>query len=211
MSFAAETTRIYGASAIPVHNGRTPLSSRDIPQGQFVFTAGRLWDEGKNVATLDAAAARLEVPFQAAGPISGPNGATARFANVDVLGALNQTRLAALYSARPIYASAALYEPFGLSVLEAAQAGCALVLSDIPTHREMWGGAAIFVPARQQEAFATAIDDLLRDPDERQQLGSLAAARARQYTPSRMARSMSDIYAQLCRASNDRTELAGAA
>ena len=38
------------------------------PQGDFVFTAGRLWDEGKNVATLDRAAARLRRPFLAAGP-----------------------------------------------------------------------------------------------------------------------------------------------
>ena len=41
----------------------------------------------------------------------------------------------------------ALYEPFGLAVLEAAQAGCALVLSDIPTFRELWDGAALFVAA----------------------------------------------------------------
>ena len=41
----------------------------------FAFTAGRLWDEGKNVAALDRAAARLGVPFQAAGPLDGPNGA----------------------------------------------------------------------------------------------------------------------------------------
>ncbi len=47
---------------------------------------------------------------------------------------------------RPIFVSTSLYEPFGLAVLEAAQAGCPLVLSDIATFRELWDGAAIFFP-----------------------------------------------------------------
>ena len=46
-----------------------------------------------------------------------------------------------------IYALPARYEPFGLSALEAALSGCALVLGDIPSLREIWGPAAIYVPA----------------------------------------------------------------
>jgi glycosyltransferase involved in cell wall biosynthesis len=196
IAFAAETARIYDAK-VPVnavHNGRSIMSSARVPQGQFVFTASRLWDEGKDVATLDAAAGRLRVPFQAAGPTRGPNGASARFDHLELLGEIGAVRMAGLYSARPVYASAALYEPFGLSVLEAAQAGCALVLSDIPTHREIWNGAAIFAPLRDARAFADAIQDLIDDPDEREQLGRLAQARARFYTPDRMARGMAEIY-----------------
>lgn len=211
IAFAAETTRIYDVEATAVHNGRTPMWSRDIPRGEFIFTAGRLWDEGKNVAVLDAAAARLSVPFQAAGSIEGPNGTRAQLSHIKSLGALADTRLAALYAARPIYASAALYEPFGLSVLEAAQAGCALVLSDIPTHREMWSGAAIFVPARDDRAFASAIQDLLEDLDEREELGRLAAARSAHYTPGRMARSMAEIYGRVAARAGEPVALAGAA
>ncbi|HZU51890.1 MAG TPA: glycosyltransferase family 4 protein [Sphingomicrobium sp.] len=210
IAFAADTTRIYGTPAIAVHNGRTPLSSRAIPQGGFVFTAGRLWDEGKNVATLDAAAGMVDTPFQAAGPLEGPNGTKASVRHMEPLGMLSEARLAGLYAARPIYASAALYEPFGLSVLEAAQAGCALVLSDIATHREMWGGAAVFVPATNPEAFASAIGDIMADADEREQLGRLAAARATHYTPTRMARGMAEIYARVI-GSSAPVELAGAA
>lgn len=211
IAFAAETARIYGVRAAAVHNGRRPAWTREIPQGQFVFTAGRLWDEGKNLATLDAAAARVRVPFQAAGAQRGPNGAQVELRHVEALGPLTHTRLSGLYAARPIYASAALYEPFGLSVLEAAQAGCALVLSDIPTHREIWGGAAIFVSPRDDRALASAIQDLLDDPDEREQLGRLAAARSAHYTPARMARGMADIYARVAHRSADRALLAGAA
>jgi len=176
-----------------------------------VFTASRLWDDGKNVATLDAAAARIRAPFQAAGATWGPNGAGIRLDNIDALGELSATRVCGLLSARPIYASAALYEPFGLSVLEAAQAGCALVLSDIATHREIWGGAAVFVATRDDSAFAAAIGDLLADRDERAQLGQLARARASHYTPERMARGMADIYARLDARETQPSSMAGAA
>jgi glycosyltransferase involved in cell wall biosynthesis len=215
ISFAAETARIYDVpgAVSAVHNGRRPVTFSRIPKGEFVFSASRLWDEGKNVATLDAAAAQLDVPFQVAGATQGPNGASIQVSHLQALGELSPTRVAGLLSARPVYASAAVYEPFGLSVLEAAQAGCALVLSDIATHREIWGGAAIFVPARDSEAFAAAIHDVLADPDERQQLGQLARARASLYTPERMARGMADIYARLLRdrAASPPAQMAGAA
>jgi len=210
-AFAARTARIYGVGerVLAIHNGRRPAGAGAFRQADFVFTASRLWDEGKNVATLDRAAARLNVPFQAAGPVCGLNGATAVLENVCALGALSRPRLAALFAARPIFASAALYEPFGLSVLEAARAGCALVLSDIPTHRELWGGAAIFVPARDDRAFASAIQSLLDDPQERVKRGRRARMRACHYTPERMARAMAGIYLRVAQPA--RLQMAGAA
>ena len=210
IAFAAETARIYGVEVQAVHNGRAPLNSPAIPQGHFVFTAGRLWDEGKNIATLDAAAGNLQVPFQAAGSTIGPNGSAIHLRHMDILGFLGEAQLAGVFAARPIYASAALYEPFGLSVLEAAQAGCALILSDIPTHREIWNGAAILLPPRESSAFASAISDLISDPGERQQLGELARARAQHYTPERTARGMANIYARFAD-TRAQLDLAGAA
>ena len=201
IAFAAETARIYDVP-VPVnavHNGRRSMTFGRVPQGEFVLTASRLWDEAKNVATLDAAAGRIGIPFQAAGPTDGPNGAAIRLQHLQALGEISPTRMAGLLSARPVYASAALYEPFGLAALEAAQAGCALVLSDIPSHREIWSGAALFVSARDADAFAGAIQDLFDDPDERQQLGQLALARSQLYSPERMARGMTDIYARVTR------------
>jgi glycosyltransferase involved in cell wall biosynthesis len=180
-------------------------------QGDFVLTVSRLWDEGKNVATLDAAAARIKAPFEAAGALVGPNGARVNLEHIRALGEVGPERLSTLLAARPVFASAALYEPFGLSVLEAAHAGCALVLSDIPTHREMWSGAAIFVPALESDSFASAIGDILGDPEERRDLGQLARARARLYTPERMARGLADIYARVARPFVTHSAIAGAA
>ncbi|MGE5562274.1 MAG: glycosyltransferase family 4 protein [Bacillota bacterium] len=199
MAFAEATRRAYGLDrpVVAVHNGRTARETRLLPQGEFVLTAGRLWDEGKNVATLDRAAALIDARFQAAGPTQGPNGAAVSLDRLILPGPLSEERLAGLLAARPIYASAALYEPFGLSVLEAAQAGCALVLSDIPTHRELWDGAAVFVDARDDRGFADAIGGLLGDRARRDELGRRAREHARQYTPERMARGMAEIYARV--------------
>lgn len=215
IAFAAQTARAYDLKSpvFSVHNGRRIAVLPDLPAGDFAFTAGRFWDVGKNAATLDRAAARIDVPFQAAGPVRGPNGAVIELRNIRSVGSLSTARMAGLFGARPVFASAALYEPFGLTALEAAQAGCALVLSDIATHREMWDGAALFVPALDDAGFASAIRDLIEDSDERDQLGQLARARAQHYSPERMARGMADIYARViaeCAAEQPIT-LAGAA
>ena len=198
-AFADATQRAYSFDrpVLTVHNGRTAREVRPLPQGDFVFTAGRLWDEGKNIATLDRAAKRIDVPFQGAGPTHGPNGASVAPQHLITLGELSEARIAGLLAARPIYASAALYEPFGLSVLEAAQAGCALVLSDIATHRELWDGAAVFVDPSHDSAFAAAIDQLLIDREHRNALGKRARERSRHYAPDRMARAMAEIYARV--------------
>ncbi len=198
-AFAAHLARAYGLSRPVqcVHNGRRALPMKKRGPEDFVFTVGRLWDDGKNVRTLDEAASRLHVPMEAIGPLNGPNGAAASFENLHTPGELPLGRIAERLAQRPIFVSSALYEPFGLSVLEAAQAGCALVLSDIPTFRELWGGAAIFVGADDPQGFATAIEQLLANPTRRADLAIAARMRALRYTPEAMASRMAQIYADL--------------
>jgi glycosyltransferase involved in cell wall biosynthesis len=166
----------------------------------FAFTAGRLWDEGKNVAALDRAAAGLAVPLYAAGPTQGPNGAGIGFEHVRALGSLGEKELARWLAAKPVFVSAALYEPFGLAVLEAAAAGCPLVLSDIPTFRELWDGAARFVPAMDHAGFTRIVGEIVGDDALRAELGRAAKERSGLYTVDAMASKMLAIYRELAAA-----------
>ncbi len=195
-AFAAAVQAAYRLPGRPqvVHNGRAPMTLSPAPQKNVAFTAGRLWDAGKNLAVLDAAAARLPVPVRAAGPVAGPNGDAVALRNLELLGNLPEPALAAEFAARPIFVSAALYEPFGLAVLEAAQARCARVLSDIPTFRELWDGAACFVPPDDAEGFARAIVALLADPERRAVLGAAAQERSARYSVRAMTQGMLDLY-----------------
>jgi glycosyltransferase involved in cell wall biosynthesis len=196
-AFAEATARAYRLPRpLVVHNGRSHAADGGTCREPMVFTSGRLWDEGKNVAVLDAAAARIDAPLYAAGPLQGPQGDEVRLRHARALGRLPARAVGGWLAKAPIFASAARYEPFGLGVLEAAHAGCALVLSDIPTFRELWRGAAVFVPAGRPEAFAEAFRALLADPEEAEWLGRLARVRAGRYGVERMTAGMLDIYRQ---------------
>jgi glycosyltransferase involved in cell wall biosynthesis len=205
-AFADATCRTYGLREAPhvVHNGRSVVAARpDRPafSASFAFTAGRLWDEGKNLAVLDRAAARLSLPMVAAGPLAGPNGARIDLRNLKTLGQLSEGEIARWLKPAPVFVSSALYEPFGLAVLEAAQACCPLVLSDIPTFRELWDGAALFVAPDDDRAFAEAVDEIVADPSLRARLGTAACKRARDYSVEAMAAGTFEIYRSLLVAS----------
>jgi glycosyltransferase involved in cell wall biosynthesis len=199
-AFAAETQEVYGLDQPPavVLNGRerSRLKAAD-DLGDFVFTAGRLWDEGKGLAVLDRAAARISTLVVAAGPLSGPHGQSIPLPHIRSLGRVDDAEVARRLAQRPVFVSPSLYEPFGLAVLEAAQVGCALVLSDIPTFRELWGGAAVFTPPGDDRALADAVQSLMLQPELRAELGQAARVRARRYKVSALAGRLNDLYRSL--------------
>jgi glycosyltransferase involved in cell wall biosynthesis len=201
-AFAAATARTYGLRHPPlvINNGRRALTDPALAPSvpaDFAVTAGRLWDEGKDMATLDRAAARLPIPVLAAGDARGPNGAQAQLRNLRQLGRLSDTELARILEARPIFVSPARYEPFGLAVLEAAQAGCALVLSDIPGFRELWDGAAEFVRPGDDAILAERVQHIATDRERRATLGVAARRRAERYTVETQVAAMLAAYRRL--------------
>ncbi len=141
---------------------------------RLVVGAGRLWDAAKNAAALRAAAPAIDgrVVLLGAGGELGP---------------LPQAELLGWLRRAAVFAAPARYEPFGLAALEAACSGCALVLGDIPSLREVWGAAAAYVPPDDPEALAAAANRLLDDPERRMVAAGAAAARARRYTAGAMA------------------------
>jgi glycosyltransferase involved in cell wall biosynthesis len=65
-------------------------------------------------------------------------------AGVRLLGRLEDEVLAALYSGAAGFVYPSIYEGFGLPPLEAMACGCPVAVSDIPAHREVFGGAAMY-------------------------------------------------------------------
>lgn len=202
-SFAVAAREIYREASPPavVYNGRSDSAGEGLAaeRAETVFTCGRLWDEAKNAAVLDAAAERTAAPILAAGAVQNPRGEAITLRHLQLLGELTSEAVRQHLDESGIFVSAALYEPFGLGTLEAAQRGCALVLSDIPTFRELWSGAAVLVDPRDPQAFAAAVERLLDAPHERVEWGQRARQRAAAFTAAKMAARTLAVYGQVSR------------
>jgi glycosyltransferase involved in cell wall biosynthesis len=196
----------YGplADAAVIPNGRDASAFTPSAKKPFVLAAGRLWDEAKNVGALARVAPRLPWPVRVAGDARSPDGGEAEYPNVELLGKLPPSALAERLGRASVYALPARYEPFGLSALEAGLAGCALVLGDIPSLREVWGDAALFVAPDEGDALAGALNRLIENDDLRASMAEKARRRALAYTPERMARGYLDVYDRLLAARQDR-------
>jgi glycogen synthase len=173
--------------------------------GGFVLGSGRFWDAGKNLAALDAAAEGLAWPVVVAGDLG--EGPAPRHACAT--GVLDRAALGALRQQAPIYAAPAIYEPFGLGILEAALDGCALVLGDIPSLRELWEDTAIFVDPRDPRALHEVLACLIEAPQVREDLAARARERAAEYPIERTAAAYRALYETLLHTEADRPRIPG--
>jgi glycosyltransferase involved in cell wall biosynthesis len=201
LSALDETYGPRGAPSTVIPNGLPLAPEPSVEKRDVILSAGRLWDRGKNVEAVIAVAPALPWPVWLAGEeaLEG-RAASSEEEGVRRLGRLSSAAMAAAYETASIYALPARYEPFGLSILEAAQRGCALVLGDIPSLRENWEGAARFVAPEDGEALAAALRELAGDARARAALARAAARRAERFTARAMGAATLEIYAGLVRA-----------
>jgi glycogen(starch) synthase len=190
-----------GARGRVIANGADGPAFRPRHKHPIVLSAGRMWDEAKGLQALVDVAAEVPWPIRVAGPTGAPGVPAPAPANdgrrVQLLGELGRDALADEMAHAAIYALPARYEPFGLSVLEAALCGCALVLGDLDTLREVWGDRATYVPPDDREALAYALGALIDDETELRRQAERAREHARQLTPERMAVAYRDLYLEM--------------
>jgi glycosyltransferase involved in cell wall biosynthesis len=188
-------TLIHNGTPMPTGRKRS-YTDRNRPVGgekeALILGAGRFWDPAKNLAALDAAAEGLQWPVVVAGELG--EGVTNHAAST---GVLSSPQLARLRARATIYAAPALYEPFGLGILEAAADRCALVLGDIPSLRELWSDAAIFVDPRDPKALREALSGVAGDRWLRTALADRARRRAASYSIDRVASAYRRLYRNL--------------
>jgi glycogen synthase len=182
-----------------IPNGRDPSIYWQGRKDNFILTAGRVWDEAKNIAALREIADDLPWPVCVAGEETSPDGASADAGGLMPLGKLHPRALAGWFARADVYCLPALYEPFGLSALEAALSGCALVLGDIPSLREVWGDAATYVDPHDPVSIGERLIELIESPAERLTFARRARQRVAHYTPLRMGEGYVNAYQQLLR------------
>lgn len=172
----------WKGDGLVIRNGLPPADTPPASRRHGVLAAGRVWDAAKNIAVLDEVAPHVHCPVSIAGDAAGPDGSRRPPRHAAYLGPLPREAVLARMNEAAIYALPARYEPFGLSVLEAAQRGCALVLGDISTLRELWEGAAVFVRPDDRSGLTRALNRLVHDHAARQRLAHAARLRATRYT-----------------------------
>jgi glycosyltransferase involved in cell wall biosynthesis len=64
--------------------------------------------------------------------------------------------------------------------------GCALVLGDLDTLRELWDGAAAFVDTHDEQPLHDAVMELIRNPLLRHDMAARALMRAQRYSTEAM-------------------------
>lgn len=189
--------------ALVVHNGRSPsLFNPHASKESVAVTVGRLWDSGKNAGLL--LREDMPVPVHIVGADRHPELQNAAFAveelrpNIHLEPQQDEKALSAIFSRAAIYGATSRYEPFGLAPLEAALSRCALVVSDIPTFRELWDGAAVFFRNDDAPHLRETLEALTSDSGLCRRYANLAYDRARRdYSAARMVDDYVELYRSL--------------
>ncbi len=200
LAMLAEAEELYGPfqNHLVIQNGRDISLFRYAPKEPFIFSMGRLWDEAKNIKLLTEVAATLSWPVFVAGNAQHPaTGEVLNLPNVHFLGHLSQTEIADYLSRAAIFCLPAKYEPFGLSALEAGLSGCALVLGNIPSQKEIWQHAATYVNPEDPEQLKSTLAKLIHDEFIRNIFSFRAITVGLQYSAAQMASEYEQVYQQL--------------
>lgn len=114
--------------------------------------------------------------------------------NASFMGSVDHDALPSVYQGASLFVTSSRSEGFGLSLLEALSAGCAVVASDIQPHRELvthgFNGLLYGNPSELRNQLV----ELLADPTEARRLGSAGMARAREFSWESVARRVLRAY-----------------
>ena len=186
-----------------IWNGRSPeLFAPYLDKQPYAVSVGRVWDFGKNAALLT----RIESPWPIylAGNNQDPNAPINAHAlhlgdgRLIFKGVLAEAELRRLYAGASLYIATSQYEPFGLAPLEAALSRCAILASDMPSLREVWGDAAIYFRNNDPKHLEATMYDVCAQPRVLDDFASRAFNRARStFTADRMAEQYLAMYRSL--------------
>ena len=164
---------------------------------QLIAASGSYDSSAHNLPALARVAPRLSWPVFMLTNAPTVTALNVPLVNVHFLGQLSTNDRMAVLARAGIFVCAARAAGTELDVLEAAHAGCALVLGDVPELREEWDRHAMFVDPDDDESLHGAVTFLMRDIDARTDLASRARRRAATFSPDRAAAAYLAIYIEL--------------
>lgn len=187
--------RHYGPfrSSSLIYNGVSSTILHQQEKEHYFFSIGRYWDEAKNLPFLQKAAPKLPWPLKLAGESSIGQGGS----YLDGLGKLNRQQINQQLSGAIGYISPSFYEPLGLATLEAATQGCILLLSDIDTHHEIWGDAALYFDPESPGSLALQAQRLKTEAGLADSLRKQALEKSRQYSLDNLVQAYLTLYSRL--------------
>ena len=103
------------------------------------------------------------------------------------------------YNLAEFFVYISLYEGFGLPPLEAMACGTPVLASDIPTHKEMLGDAAMYVAPTNTKQIAERIEALLTTPPDRNETAEKSLKRAALYSWEKAAGEYRDVMGMLAK------------
>ena len=116
--------------------------------------------------------------------------------SVTFAGYLNEpSRIQELLYSSKLFLFPSKNEGFARALAEAMACGLPCIVSDIPNLRELYEGAAVFVPVGDHTVLAVEIIDLLADEQKRAKIGRLSRARAKEFQWDKVARITSAAFA----------------
>lgn len=118
---------------------------------------------------------------------------------IHVLGYVSETQRAALLRGASVFAYPSLYEGFGMAPLEAMQAGVPVVATNAGAVPEVAAGAALYAEVGDPYGLAGVIAQALEDESTRQTLISAGHERVKEFSWTKCASQMADLYELLAK------------
>lgn len=178
------------------------LGRFSLKSGEFFLYVGG-YDERKNVnflveEYLKFSAERPGIPLVLAGGKLFSGGLYKSFdslgnlGNIVKTGFLKEPELACLYRNCLAFVNLSKQEGFNLPILEAANSGAAMILSDIPVHKEVAEDSAIFVNIGHNGEVVRAMEAMV-DEKRRQDFQEKSFVLAKKYSWKKYAQIVKDV------------------
>lgn len=118
----------------------------------------------------------------------------AKQTGVEVVGFLPETAVAELYQSSTAFVFPSLEEGFGFPLLQAFQAGCPVICSDLPVLREVGENAVLYADPKDPKAFAKHMIKLIEDPESAAVLSLKGKKRLEHFSWGKAAKALAELF-----------------